>query len=271
MSASSLGLEPDGVLGQAYLIPYENKKKKIFEAQFQVGYKGLIALARRSGDITSLSAQAVYENDKFTYAYGLDETLVHVPADGDRGKLKYAYAVAKFKDGGHAFEVMTKSDVMKIKQSSQGANSDYSPWNKFPEEMWRKTAVKKLCKFLPMAVELQRVAAQDEFIDMGLGDRPSQVENMTDHNKNTLKEKIAANTTKKADITPEPAPQSNVKPFKERFDKFVADNGCEEIVSEQLASLGIEGADKIGAADEEMVLKYFKDNFTGFADTLPGT
>jgi recombination protein RecT len=280
MTSSSLGLEPDGVLGQAYIIPYENKKQKKFEAQFQVGYKGLIALARRSGDIVSLSAQAVYEKDKFQYAYGLDEKLVHIPADGERGNLKFAYAVAKFKDGGHAFEVMTKTDILKIKRSSQGANSDYSPWNKFPEEMWRKTAVKKLCKYLPMSVDLQRVAAMDEYIDMGLDEQDySHTENMTSANKNNLKEKIAAqkekqlaeDTTQEQDEQPEEPEKKALtkKGFTVTFENFVKDNRCDIIVSTELASLGFESLDDVGKEDYDMVLRYFEENFTGFKDRLP--
>ena len=66
MTAAQLGLEP-GVLGHAYLIPYWNNKTKSYEVQFQIGYKGLLDVVRRSGEITSISAHCVYENDEFEF------------------------------------------------------------------------------------------------------------------------------------------------------------------------------------------------------------
>ncbi len=165
MQAAQLGLEPDGVLGQAYIIPYGNK------AQFQIGYKGLLALARRSNEITSFNAQVVYENDTFEFEYGLHEKLKHIPCmNGDRGKLKAAYAIARFKDGGYAFDVMFGSDIAKTRRSSKAQSTKDSPWNTWEEEMWRKTVAKRLTKYLPQAIETQRAAQIDENIDMGIDD-----------------------------------------------------------------------------------------------------
>lgn len=264
LASSTLGLEPDGVLGQAYIIPYENKGKKCFEAQFQIGYKGLIALARRSGVIVSLTAQPVFSKDKFNYAYGLNEKLVHVPADGDRGELKYAYAVAKFKDGGHHFEVMTKTDILKIKNSSLGANSKFSPWTKWPEEMWRKTAAKKLCKFLPMAVELSRVALEDEHVDMGLKEaNVSRMELVTDSNKNDLTDKLT-----KPEEVPVP-PKAKKKESSELADgdfrselfKFCTDHKCEDKMPDLLMEMGFATVDDVDEASQNMVLEYFQKTF----------
>ena len=52
MTAAQLGVEPNTPLGQAYLIPYWSKKVGANECQFQLGYKGLIDLAYRSGDVS---------------------------------------------------------------------------------------------------------------------------------------------------------------------------------------------------------------------------
>ncbi len=258
LASSTLGLEPDGVLGQAYIIPYENKGKKVFEAQFQIGYKGLIALARRSGEIISLSAQPVFANDKFEYEYGLNEKLIHVPADGDRGPLKYAYAIAKFKDGGHHFEVMTKTDVLKIKNASLGANSKFSPWTKWPEEMWRKTAAKKLCKFLPMAVELSRVALEDEHADMGLEEADvTPMTIVTDSAKNDLAEKL---TEKEA-----PVPDSELADgdFRSELFDFCEKMKCESEMNTVLNEMGFGTIDDVDKNSEQMVLDYFKKTFKG--------
>lgn len=165
MQSAQLGLEPDGILGHAYLIPYRDNKKGTTEAQFQVGYKGLISLARRSGEVQSFQAQVVYENDKFDFAFGIDERLEHIPAGGDRGEMVAAYAIVKFKDGGHAFDVMFREDIEKVKRSSKAADS--GPWKTHEPEMWRKTVAKRLCKYLPLSVELQRAASLDEHNDLG--------------------------------------------------------------------------------------------------------
>ena len=82
MQSAQLGLEVNTALGQAYVLPYKNKG--VLEAQFQLGYKGMIDLAYRS-DVKTIQAHVVYENDEFECEYGLDPKLRHVPADGDRG------------------------------------------------------------------------------------------------------------------------------------------------------------------------------------------
>ena len=85
MTAAQLGLEPNTPLGQAYLLPYKNKG--VLECQFQLGYKGLIDLAYRSGQVSIIQAQAVRENDEFSYEYGLEPKLTHKPAPRDRGEV----------------------------------------------------------------------------------------------------------------------------------------------------------------------------------------
>src|SRR5581483_7497984 len=85
MTCAQLGLEPDGVLGQAYLVPFAGR------VQFIPGYKGLITLARNSGDVVSISAHEVCKNDRFFYSFGLNERCEHVPADGDRGEVTHFY------------------------------------------------------------------------------------------------------------------------------------------------------------------------------------
>ena len=151
MCCAQLGLEPDGVLGQAYLVPFKGK------VQFIPGYRGLIALARNSGNVTSIQAHEVCERDEFTYAFGLDEKLEHVPARGDRGDITHFYAYAKFKDGGHAWDVMTREDVDAIRAASPGKN--HTPWSKHYVQMGRKTAIRRLANYLPLNV--QKAAAME--------------------------------------------------------------------------------------------------------------
>lgn len=149
MNAAQLGLEPNTPLGQAYLIPFKNNKLGITECQFQIGYKGLLDLAYRSGEVATVQAQVVYENDKFEYELGLEPKLVHIPADGDRGAAVRVYAVFKLKNGGYSFEVMSMEDVKKHAQKYSKAFS-YGPWQTNFEEMAKKTVLKKVLKYAPI-------------------------------------------------------------------------------------------------------------------------
>lgn len=166
MQCAQLGLEPS-ILGHAYLIPYKNKKKEgdkeiwLDECQFQIGYKGLIELARRTGQISSIMAQSVYEKDEFEYEYGINEKLKHVPTDGDRGPVVKYYAYAKFKDGGYSFLVMSRRDI-EIHRDKFSKAKTYGPWKDHFDEMAKKTVLKALMKYMPISVEFQRAVDQDE-------------------------------------------------------------------------------------------------------------
>lgn len=178
---AQMGLEPNTVLGHAYLVPFNTKRKDgngqerwVNSVQVIIGYKGLIDLARRSGQIVSIAAHEVCENDRFDMAYGLDERLEHVPAMGERGEVIGFYAVAKLKDGGFAFEFMSRHQVEKIRDGSQGwqqalkfKKTDIHPWSAHFVEMGRKTVIRRLAKFLPLSIEFQTAAALDEMATTG--------------------------------------------------------------------------------------------------------
>ena len=154
MQAAQLGLEPNTPLGQAYLIPFRNNKKGIVECQFQIGYKGLIDLCYRSGEMTTVYAHAVYENDTFDYRYGLDQVLEHKPVLTGKGKAIAYYAVWKLKNGGYGFGVMSVEDVEKHAQKySQAYNSSSSPWKTEFDEMAKKTVLKATLKYAPIKTD----------------------------------------------------------------------------------------------------------------------
>lgn len=159
VQASQLGLEP-GVLGKCYLIPYGQN------VQFIVGYRGMLELARRSGEIQSVLAAEVCENDTFSYEMGLKPNIIHKPAMGERGKAIAFYSVAQFKDGGHQFEVMSVKEIEDVRKSSKAANS--GPWMTHYNEMAKKTVLRRLFKWLPVSIELQTAVALDEQADLGL-------------------------------------------------------------------------------------------------------
>ena len=161
MVSAQLGLEP-GTLGQCYLIPFENKKLGKVECQFQIGYKGLIELLRRSGQLSDIYSYAVYENDDFNIEYGLSRTLTHKPNFDERGEIKGFYAVAILKDGAKAFEYMTKDEVVKHEEKYRKGSYKNEVWNKNFEEMAQKTVVKKLLKWLPVSVEFLENIEKDD-------------------------------------------------------------------------------------------------------------
>lgn len=185
MQCAQLGLEPDGLLGHAYLIPFKNKKADPprLECQLIIGYKGLLKLARQSGEVASVSARVVYSKDHFKYRYGLVEVLEHVPYEekdenDDSGMLTHAYAIFRFKDGSHHFEVMTVGEIERIRRKSPSGESP--AWRDNYDEMCKKTAIRRAAKLSPASVEdkMARAIAIDERADAGLpqllgdGDEP---------------------------------------------------------------------------------------------------
>lgn len=161
MQAAELGLEPGSALGEAYLVPYGK------DCTLIPGYRGLITLARRSGEVQSVTAHCVYEGDDFHYRFGLDAQIDHVPADTDRDpvKMTHAYCVIKLKDGGLIYDVMTKKEIDAIRKRSKASNN--GPWVSDYAEMARKTVVKRTLKYAPMSVEMSRAIALDTAIETG--------------------------------------------------------------------------------------------------------
>jgi len=158
MLAAQLGLEP-GPLGHAYLVPFGR------EIQFVVGYKGMIDLARRSGQVSTIVGRPVFEGDRFDFAFGLEDRLEHVPApdsDHDPDKLTHSYALAKFRDGGHVFVVLTRSEIERFRARSPSAKAKTSPWKTDFVAMAVKTAVRRLFTWLPVTPELAAVQTVDE-------------------------------------------------------------------------------------------------------------
>lgn len=167
MTAAQLGLEVNTPLGQAYILPYRNKG--VLEAQFQLGYKGLIDLAYRSGEVEIIQAHVVHENDEFVCEYGLEPKLVHKPADSDRGKEVKVYAMFKTKNGGYGFEVMSMEDVREhAAKYSKAYSSGFSPWKTSFEQMALKTCLKKVLKYAPLKSDFVKAAVQDEVVKKGL-------------------------------------------------------------------------------------------------------
>lgn len=167
MTAAQLGVEPNTALGQAYLLPYDNRKKGVTECQFQLGYKGLIDLAYRSGEVSIIQAHEVYENDDFEYELGMEPKLRHIPAKISRGKVRGKvicyYAMFRTKDGGYGFDVMSVEDIQAHARKYSKAYGS-GPWQTNFDEMAKKTVLKKVLKYAPLKSDFVRAAAQDESI-----------------------------------------------------------------------------------------------------------
>jgi recombination protein RecT len=171
MHASKLGLEP-GI--DAHLVPYENRKNDTVEIQCIPDYRGLLKLARNSGEITSISIQIGYTGDEFDLSLGTDDKLTHRPKlTGDRGEPMVVYAVAKFRDGAHHVEWMPVADINRIRDGSQGYRTALryktdNPWISSWDEMARKTLARRISKYLPRSIELQNAERLMDAADKGV-------------------------------------------------------------------------------------------------------
>lgn len=180
MTAAELGLEPGGPLGSAYLVPYGST------CQLIPGYRGLIDLARRSGQIRSIEAHAVYAEDHFVVEFGLNPKLEHRPTlKSERGEVVAFYAVAQLVGGGVQADYMTRADVDAIRKRSKASGS--GPWVTDYNEMGKKTVIRRLFKTLPVSVELataldlQASAESGEF-DPSLEVRAADAQQLDDLN-----------------------------------------------------------------------------------------
>lgn len=171
ITSASLGLDIDAK-EHAYLIPYWNDKKKIFEAQFMPGYKGYIYKAKRSPEVKDIQCHIVYEGDKFIVSQGTDPRLEHVPdvlapGYGDFEKMIAVYSVVFLRNGMTNFEIMTRDQCLKIRDDLEKKfGKESGIWRKNPGEMSRKTVTRRHAKRLQLE-ELQEIAAIDDAVSEG--------------------------------------------------------------------------------------------------------
>lgn len=164
LDLSAWGIEPDG--RRAHLIPFKNNRSGTYECTLILDWKGLAELALRSGMIGKLHADVVCENDVF--AYNLGEITAHaIDFRKPRGEPYAAYALATTKDGATFVAVMSKEEIEKIRDNSQGYKSAIqynktNPWISDPSEMWKKTAFRRLSKLLPLSAEFRDAAGKED-------------------------------------------------------------------------------------------------------------
>lgn len=177
MTCAQLGLRPGvGALGQAYVLPFWDRKSGGQKAQLVIGYQGYVELAHRSGRIASIHARTVYANDLFTLKYGTSgDDIEHIPTwvNGTRGEPVMFYAVGRTTDGGYSMtEPMTVKEMEEYRDKHATAKTKegrvFGPWIDHFEAMAHKTMIRKLMKLLPKSTEMQRAMAQDDSVRIDL-------------------------------------------------------------------------------------------------------
>ena len=234
--AAELGLEPSGLLGSAYLVPYKNRQTQRYEAQLIPGYRGLIDLARRSGEVKTVEARVVRERDDFDFAYGSDQFLRHHPwmnLRGDTEKIENVddntgevttltrlldagpyvafYALARLTSGEVQFDVMSKAEVDAIRKRSKAA--DDGPWVTDYVEMGRKTPTRRLLKWLPLNIGALQRALELEDIAESTAVSPSSV-TVTAPNRARLQAALGVNggATSTDDVSEDTREEATVDP-----------------------------------------------------------
>lgn len=164
MKAAQDGLLPDGK--EAAIVTFKDKSGNQI-ANYMPMVSGILKKVRNSGELSSITSQIIHKNDVFKFYVDDDgEHLKHEPEMfGDRGEAIGVYALAKTKDGAVYIEVMNADEVKKIQNVSRGKNG---PWSgPFASEMWKKSAIKRLAKRLPMSTDLEfTMRADDELYDL---------------------------------------------------------------------------------------------------------
>ncbi len=168
LQSAQLGLEPNTPLQHAFLIPrkkFEDGRFVGHECTLQIGYQGMLDLARRSGMVRSITAHVVYAADHFTYTLGDDEKIEHVPAlTGDPGEVRYAYAIATLDDGSKIRRVVTRREIDAARKMGAGKG----PWSSHFDEMARKTAIRRLYKLLPKSAEMAAASQIEDADERGI-------------------------------------------------------------------------------------------------------
>ena len=145
------GITLNPALKYAYLIP--RKSKEGMKCVLDISYMGMIKILTDAGAVKNVDAGVIYSNDKYDFRRGSDPYFKHQPSLSNRGNKLGAYAIAFLRDGGFQFEILGREEIEKIRATSESYKNEegrkYSPWETWEDEMWKKSALKRLFKLLP--------------------------------------------------------------------------------------------------------------------------
>ena len=209
LKATALDLPLDPNLGFAYVLPYKDNKNNVTLAQFQMGYKGFVQLAIRSGQFKTLNTVEVREGELVSRNFVTGECTFNMAPN--REKLAVVGYVAYFKllSGFEKYLYMTV-DEMKAhaKRFSQTYKRGYGLWAEKDsfDAMAKKTVLKLLLsKYAPLSVEMQKAITMDQAIEAEAGryEYPDGPEEQPQSQEENIAEKKKAMRSRKA------APQEN--------------------------------------------------------------
>ncbi len=266
---AQLGLEIGGSLGQAYLVPYGR------EVQFQLGYRGMIDLAMRSGRVASIEARAVFIGDEFHCTFGLHSDLQHTPDwnnedRNDPKKLTFVYAVAHLTDSERPqFVVMSRAEIEAIRKRSKSGSS--GPWVTDYEAMALAKVTKRLFKWLPVSIEMARAVAADDAADAGLRQEtpidhllpqeeapPLQLQQSDPEPVQEATVTVEAQTTPPAPIAP--ISNEQLEKIIGAMEKRLGAVGAEAFVTEVCTAMQIDDLSKLPADAFSGVMKALADD-----------
>lgn len=174
MDASAMGLDCSGTLGSGYLVPFKKNTKdgsgkwsSRMECQFMPGYRGLIDLARRGGQVADIQVHMVYAQDTWDIEMGTEPKIKHKPYLGADRREEYivVYAVAIMRDGTKHPDYMTIAEINRVRDLTMAKNKSdevTGPWKDHYVEMAKKTMIRRICKTLPLSPEIERAIAIDD-------------------------------------------------------------------------------------------------------------
>ena len=167
LNVAQFGLTLNPVQKQAYIIPRWDRNTNSIQAYLEPSYQGLItAVCKKGGSIKNMIAAVVYEGDVFEVIQGTQPQIIHKPTKGTKGNITHAYAIAFFKDRSYQFEVMDWKEIEDVRATSQSFKSlgEKSIWGQWLGEMCKKTAIRRLIKYLPQNndEEVRKLVTLDE-------------------------------------------------------------------------------------------------------------
>lgn len=195
LACAVTGLEPGALKGEAYLVPFKG------EAQFMVGYRGIIKMARRSRGVAALWSNVVYDGDEFDVDLGSANRIVHRPRFGQRGEnIIAAYAIARMTNGQDELELMDRADL----EAVRNAGNQGPAWKDWQDQMWRKAPIRRLGKRLPLNADYYVALALDNAQDHAEQRRIIDVETSGEGNKADMQAALATEMAAQASGAPTP-------------------------------------------------------------------